>query len=223
MKKCSVIIPAHNEELFIEKTLKSLNKQDYKNFEIIIVDNKSNDSTCEIAKESADNVVTFNKKLNASAARNFGVKNSTGEYLAFLDADSCLSSNAISNLIKFLDNGYCGGTCRLISPEDRVISKMQTLIVNKWPRVFGPMYTPFIYTSRNYFKKTGGWNENIELADEIDFQRKLLKFGKLKFDLDSFVSTSPRRYIKKGYIRTTFFGVLGYVGYNRKWDPVRLF
>lgn len=223
MKTCSVIIPAHNEELFIEKTLQSLIKQDYSDLEIVVVDNKSSDSTFKIAKEFTNNVVTYNKKLNASAARNFGVKKSTGNYIAFLDADSCLSSNAISHLIKYLDEGYYGGTCRLIPPENRIISKMQTLIVNKWPRFFGPMYTPFVYTSRENFKKSGGWNEEIQLADEIDFQRKLLKLGRIKFDLHSFVTTSPRRYIKKGYIRTTFFGILGYVGYNRKWEPVRFY
>ncbi len=223
MKTCSVIIPAHNEELFIEKTLQSLIKQDYLNLEIVVIDNKSSDATYDISKKFTDSVISFTNKINASAARNFGVKNSRGEYLAFLDADSCLSSNAISRSIKYLDEGYCGGTCKIIPPEEKVISKMQTLILNKWPRFFGPMYTPFVYTSRKNFKKTGGWNEEIELADEIDFQRKLLKLGKLKFDINSFVSTSPRRYIKKGYIRTSFFGVLGYVGYNRKWEPIRLY
>ena len=62
MKKCSVIIPAHNEELFIEKTLESLKKQEYRNFEIIVVDNKSNDSTYEIAKKSTNNVISFDRK-----------------------------------------------------------------------------------------------------------------------------------------------------------------
>ena len=51
MKKCSVIIPAHNEESYIEKTLQSLKKQDYQNIEIIVIDNDSNDSTVKIAKK----------------------------------------------------------------------------------------------------------------------------------------------------------------------------
>jgi len=221
MKTCSIIIPAYNEEAFIEKTLLSLKEQDHPNLEIIVVDNDSCDSTNEIAEKYADFVITYDKKCVASAARNLGARSSNGEYIAFLDADSCLSPNAVSNLIRYLNDGYSGGTCKLIPPEDRIISKIQTLIVNKWPRILGPMYTPFVYTSKENFEKTGGWNEYLELAEEIDFQRKLLKIGKMKFDLDSYVTTSPRRYQQKGYIRTTLFGVLGYIGYNTKWEPVR--
>lgn len=221
MKRCSIIIPAYNEESYIEKTLQSLKKQDYQNIEIIVVDNDSNDSTAKIAKKYTNSVISFNKKFGASAARNFGVKKSTGYYLAFLDADSCLSPNAISNSKKILDEGYSGGTCRLISPEDRVIAKMQTIIVNKWPRFLGPIYTPYVFTTREIFDKMEGWDEELELAEEVEFQRRLLTQGKLKFDLDSNVTTSARRYLERGYIRTTFYGILGYVGYNRKWEPIR--
>ena len=221
MKKCSVIIPAHNEEAYIENTLESLKKQDYSTFEIIVVNNCSSDSTCKIAKKYTDFVLNYNKKQGASAARNYGVKKSTGNYLAFLDADSTLSPNAISNLIKIMDEGYSGGSSRLITPEDRLIAKLQTLIVNKWPRSILPMYTPYVFTTRKIFEKTGGWNEDLELAEEVKFQRRLLKFGRLKLDKDSYVTTSPRRYLEKGYIRTTMYGALGYIGYNTKWMPIR--
>jgi glycosyltransferase involved in cell wall biosynthesis len=221
MKKCSVVIPAHNEESYIEKTLQSIIIQDYPNIEIIVVDNDSNDSTAKIAKKYTNSVITFNKKHGASASRNFGVKKSTGEYIAFLDADSCLSSNAISNLIKILDKGYSGGSCRIIPPEDRVIAIAQTILANKWPRFLGPMYTPYVFTTRKIYEETGGWDENRELGEEIDFQRRLLSQGKLKLDNDSYVTTSPRRYIEKGYVRTTLYGVVGYIGYNTKWVPIR--
>jgi glycosyltransferase involved in cell wall biosynthesis len=216
-----VIIPAYNEEAFIENTLQSIENQNYPSLEVIVVDNGSNDSTANIAKKYNVTVVIYNKKHRASIARNVGALKATGNYLAFLDADSCLSPNSISSLIKYIDSGYSGGTCRVLPPEDNLIAICQTLIVNKWPRKIGPMYTPFVITSKENFKKIGGWNENLGFAEEIDFQRKLSRLGRLKLDLDSYVSTSPRRYQKKGYIRTTFYGVLGYIGYNTRWEPIR--
>ncbi|MEE9525176.1 MAG: glycosyltransferase [Candidatus Woesearchaeota archaeon] len=221
MKHFSVIIPAYNEESLIEKTLLSVKEQDYPNLEMIVVDNDSNDSTSEIAKDYADLVLTYGMEHNVCAVRNFGAKNSNGEYIAFIDADSCLSSNAISNAAKYLDEQYAGGTCKLIPPEDKLIAKLQTGILNNWARFIAPQYTPFIYTTKENFDEVGGWNENLELGNELDFQRNLSKLGKLKFDLESYITTSPRRYQEEGYMKTSFLGVLGYFGFKIKWRNIR--
>ena len=216
MTKLSIIIPAFNEEALIEQALLSLKAQDYPDLETIVVDNGSTDSTRDIAEKHADLVLPYDEKQSPSAARNYGAVNSNGEYVAFLDADSCLSI-----AVKHLDQGFAGGTCRLIPPEDKLAAKVQTAILNNWARFIGPQYTPFIYTSRQNFDKVDGWNEELGLGDELDLQRKLGKLGKMKFDSDSYVTTSPRRYQEKGYFKTTLLGVLGYYGFKIKWEPVR--
>lgn len=77
-----------------------------------------------------------------------------------------LSSNAISNLINILDKGYSGGSCRLIPPENKVIAIAQTILANKWPRFLGQMYTPYVFTTRKIFNKTGAWDENREIGEK---------------------------------------------------------
>jgi len=221
-KSFSVIIPAYNEEKLIERTLSSIKNQDYRgDLELIVVDNNSIDNTSKIAKKYADKVLFYGTKQGASAARNYGARTSQGDYIAFLDADSSLSENALTEAINSLSKGFVGGTTRIIPPEDKLKAKIQTFILNKWAKYLAPIYTPYIYTNNENFQKSGGWDENIEFGEEIRFLRELSKFGKIAFNESSFVETSPRRYKKFGFFSITTKGVLGYLGVNMKWEPIR--
>jgi dolichyl-phosphate beta-glucosyltransferase len=106
MIKLSVIIPAYNEEKRIEKTLRSvdsyLEKQNY-SYEIIVVDNHSNDKTFEVVKKLESTVVQNAKAIRQhirgkGAAVKMGVENAHGEYLMYMDADN---STPISEIEKF--------------------------------------------------------------------------------------------------------------------------
>lgn len=87
----SVIIPAYNAEGFIEETLNSVLSQTYKNIEVLVIDDGSQDRTAELVKLIAakDLRVRLLQQANAgvSAARNLGIEKSQGEYIAPLDAD----------------------------------------------------------------------------------------------------------------------------------------
>src|SRR3989344_1748410 len=97
----SVIIPAHNEERCIEKTLVSVPKK----VEIIVVCNACTDSTEKIAKKYAK-VISI-PEPNVSIARNEGVKNCKGDIVIFLDADtSVLSKNFFDEIEKTLKNSF---------------------------------------------------------------------------------------------------------------------
>jgi len=85
----SVIIPTKNSSKFLEECLQSVKNQTYKNIEIIVVDNNSTDRTKEIAGKYTDKV--FTKGPERSAQRNFGLKNSAGEYVVFVDSDMQLT------------------------------------------------------------------------------------------------------------------------------------
>ena len=77
IKKASIIIRTKNEEKWISICLNAIFKQDYKNFEVIIVDNCSTDKTVEKAKEWNVKVVTL-KEFKPGNAINFGIENSSG-------------------------------------------------------------------------------------------------------------------------------------------------
>ncbi|PSB45452.1 glycosyl transferase family 2 [Cyanosarcina cf. burmensis CCALA 770] len=87
----SVIIPAYNAEAFIEKTLDSVLSQTYKNIEVIVVDDGSQDRTVEIVKQIAhlDRRIRLIQQANqgVAAARNLAIEKSRGQYIAPIDAD----------------------------------------------------------------------------------------------------------------------------------------
>jgi len=98
----SIIIAVRNEKRLIERCLVSVFKQDIKDkYELIIVDGMSNDGTfekLEELKEKYDFKLLRNKKINAAAGRNIGVKNSKGEFIAFVDGDAIPKKNWLSNI-----------------------------------------------------------------------------------------------------------------------------
>lgn len=103
--KLSIVIPMHDVEQYIEECLNSILEQDYKDFEVILVDNKSTDRTygiCEEYVKKYPGVVQLYtcEKWGAAAVRNFGVKKARGEYLWFIDSDDHIEKGAIRKLVE---------------------------------------------------------------------------------------------------------------------------
>ncbi len=110
----SVIVPTKNSSRTLEACLESIKKQTYQNIELIVVDNNSTDNTKEIAKKYTDKV--FNLGPERSAQRNFGAKNSAGEYLLFIDSDMELSEMVIESCV---DKAISDNTIKgIIIPEE---------------------------------------------------------------------------------------------------------
>ena len=104
--KVSVVIPVHNAEKFISDTVDSVLKQTYENIEIILCENNSTDSTKEILSKidnSKVRVLNLDDVLDAASARNKGVSEATGRYIAFLDADDLWDSKKIEKQIAFMN------------------------------------------------------------------------------------------------------------------------
>lgn len=99
----SIIVNSYNIEKYIERAIESVLCQDFKNYEIIIVDDCSTDGTFEkIQKYKNDKIDIFQTKTNsgtAGAGRNIGIENAQGEYILFLDGDDTLYDNqTLSNI-----------------------------------------------------------------------------------------------------------------------------
>ena len=103
----SVIIPAYNVEKYIEKCVKSIMAQVFKNLEIIIVDDGSADGTGELVDRLAieDNRIRIIHKKNEGLvqARKDGVRNATGAYITFVDGDDWIEPNMIERMYTILD------------------------------------------------------------------------------------------------------------------------
>jgi glycosyltransferase involved in cell wall biosynthesis len=100
----SVIIPCYNDYEFIHEAVNSINKQDYKNVEIIIVDDGSDLKTKEVLRNLLqENIQIFSQEnLGPSAARNKAIKESKGDYFLTLDADDYFEPSFLSKGLKIL-------------------------------------------------------------------------------------------------------------------------
>src|SRR5688572_19276995 len=104
----SVVIPARNEEEFLPATVRALNDQNYRNFEVIVVANGCRDRTAETAREWGCRVFELGDR-GLGAARNLGGKQALGRILIFLDADTLLPRNALGTIAaKFKRSHSCG-------------------------------------------------------------------------------------------------------------------
>lgn len=106
--KISVIIPVYNSEKYIERCLKSVVNQSYKDLEIILIDDGSTDNSSLICKkwEKLDNRVKYFRKENGgpSTARNYGLKHVSGDYIHFLDSDDWIDLETYSHCYKLIKN-----------------------------------------------------------------------------------------------------------------------
>lgn len=106
MEKISLIIPAYNEGNYIEKCLKSIISQTYQNLEIIIVNDGSTDNTLEVVNSFAkrdDRIRVFSKNNGGvSSARNFGLDQSTGNLIGFVDPDDFIDEQIYQKLQSLL-------------------------------------------------------------------------------------------------------------------------
>jgi glycosyltransferase involved in cell wall biosynthesis len=100
----SVIIPVYNGQLTIEETVKSVLNQTFTDFELIVINDGSTDSTLDILKKFHDNRIIIYSYPNAglSASRNRGIKLARGEFISFIDADDLWSSDKLKNQLESL-------------------------------------------------------------------------------------------------------------------------
>src|SRR5688572_13575667 len=98
----SFIIPCYNHGRYVKEAIDSIWIQQYPATEIIVVDDGSSDDTQEIVKQIPGIKNIYQKNQGLSAARNTGIKHSTGEYLVFLDADDWLLPGSIITNVEYL-------------------------------------------------------------------------------------------------------------------------
>ena len=110
--KVSIITPVYNSEKYINETIKNVINQTYTNWEMLLVDDCSTDKSAEIIKEYCtkdSRIKYFKLKENSGAAvaRNFALENSTGRFIAYLDADDLWKKDKLEKQMNFmLDKNY---------------------------------------------------------------------------------------------------------------------
>jgi glycosyltransferase involved in cell wall biosynthesis len=113
-KSVSVVVPVYNAGRYLKKCLNSIINRTYGNTEIILVDDGSTDDSAEICKRFAEKDsrvrLIMQENKGVSEARNTGIANSNGDYIAFIDSDDWISENYIADLVTACEreNAQCG-------------------------------------------------------------------------------------------------------------------
>jgi len=194
----SVIVPAFNEQKTIEKALKALRNQTFKDFEIIVKDGGSTDRTVEIAKKYADKIVC-KTDFSAADARNQGADYGRGVFLVFVDADTELPRDTLERFACLIQNTeIVGGSCRKTPHDGDFIDRIIYEFVNistffSYYLHIGGAHGNCMLIRKNVFKAINGFNPKIKVAEEQELVRKARKFGKFVFLLDVYVFESARR------------------------------
>lgn len=204
----SIVIPCYNGESFIARSIDSCLSQNYENIEIIVVDDGSTDKSKKIIKAYGSKVMLYcQANKGACAARNFGLKHSSGEYIKFLDADDFLFPGAVSkqikNLNKIRDDTVIQYGFRTIKREgeEREREVFQDVVKSKNQVV--DLITRNIITTlplypRRLLEDVGGFNDMLHARHEWDLNLRLAYHG-YKFSFDGvrvycqFVHHSPHR------------------------------
>ena len=108
-KKISIILPTFNNAKLISRAITSVINQSYKNWELIIIDNFSIDNTQNVVESFNDKKIKYFKLKNngiIAISRNYGIKKSSGEFIAFLDSDDYWLNNKLSISVETLTNKF---------------------------------------------------------------------------------------------------------------------
>lgn len=107
--KFSIVVPIYNSENYLEECVNSVIKQTYSNWELILIDDGSNDSSPQIcdryAKQDERIVVIHQTNKGQFASRLVGIKKSTGDYLLFSDSDDCLFDDTLDTILNYCKDG----------------------------------------------------------------------------------------------------------------------
>ena len=181
-----IIIPVYNSQKYINKTIKSVFKQTYKNWKLIIIDDASTDGTIkiveEICKKVKKKIIILKNNVNRGQAfsRNRGLKLSKSKFVTFLDSDDFWDKNKLKNQIKFmLSNNY-----------DFTYTDYKIIKNNQIKKIIVPDF----YNYKRFIH-----NSSINTCSMI-IKKKIIKniyFKNLRFSEDYFFKC---QILRKGYI-----------------------
>ena len=229
MKKISVIIPAYNEERYIQKTLSALQVQTFDRnlIEIIVVNNASTDDTARLARESGADAVIDEPQQGTNRARQTGLEYARGDIVAFLDADCVPPPWWLEKIYEKLHENkesFVGlaGSYKYAEDSSEPLYIFEQLyswlvlptlnsVVGKVFKKGGVIIGGNFAAFRETFKKVNGIDTSFTFfGDDASIARTLGALGHVQFDPTLYVRTSTRRFEREGLIKTNWEYAVNY-------------
>jgi membrane protein DedA with SNARE-associated domain len=240
--RISVVIPAFNEQDYLEAAIRSVREQSVP-AEVIVIENGSTDATAAIAKRCADGVVQTEEPLGYSRARNLGAALAHGQVLVFLDADSRMGPDTLRWILgKAAPMSFGTVIGRPDPPHLRY--KLFFFFKNLWHRLglYKGVLGGLLFCDADLFRKIGGFDERLVFDELHELSRRARSAGaQHRLVTRAWAATSMRRFEREGlwssflfWIRVRLRGAVGlgpcarsvaYASFNRsaalRKDPVR--
>lgn len=187
----SVVIPVFNGQAYLEETIFSVQKSDYKNFEVILVNDGSSDNSkklCETLQKKYKKIrfFSFPKNKGLSHVLNFAIKHAKGKYIARLNQDDIMLKNRLSKQVVFLEKNKdyvaIGGNIILFDNQtiiDKTIFPETDSEIKKRWLYFSPFADPAVMYKKSTFLKTSGYKQQFWPVDDVSMWYQLGKYGKL--------------------------------------------
>lgn len=188
----SVVIPLYNKERYIANTIDSVLAQSHSNFELIIVDDGSTDSSLSAATAFLDQRIKFIQKKNGgvSSARNVGIASAKGDWIALLDADDQWTPNHLDRILQCIE--ACPDAAMISAHAHQVSDQNLASLNSSFDLNFAPSYIDYFnLASTNIFTITsstvclnksaalaiGGFDEKLAIGEDLDmWARMALKY-----------------------------------------------
>jgi len=210
----SIVIPTLNEEKFLPKLLKDFSNQTNKEFEIVVADGLSVDSTKDQAELFKNKLIIkfiSSKKKNVAEQRNHGANFAKGRYLIFLDADARVSDGFIKKIKNFISKNKGLLFIPYLSPEkkdeqykllfdiDNILVEFSAYLNRKFS-LGGSMII-----EKNLFKIVGGFDKKLFIAEDHELIQRISKWNvNPKFIRDISITFSMRRWKREGDLQVIY-------------------
>lgn len=182
----SVIIPNRNGAATIEKCLAAASRSLHRNFELIVVDDASEDNSVELIERYACRLVRLAQHGGAAKARNAGASCSRGRILFFTDADCLLQPDTLALAARTLalegPNAIVGGTYTTAPHDGRFFSRFQSIFIHHFETRRAPaadyVATHALAVDATVFRSNGGFAEDVRpILEDVEFSHRLRRAG----------------------------------------------
>jgi glycosyltransferase involved in cell wall biosynthesis len=176
----SIAVPAHNEEAYIGRCIRSVQHSASvasASVEIVVALNRCTDGTRRIAESLGARCVVQDAKC-ISKIRNTAVRATTSNHIATLDADSWMAPETVSELLRHLrSSSYIGGgsTIRLERISVGIVFSLATVALHVLAR---GVSAGMLWFNRETFEAVGGFDETLYSAEDLDFAVRLKRLGR---------------------------------------------
>ncbi|RJQ53104.1 MAG: glycosyltransferase family 2 protein [Nitrospiraceae bacterium] len=187
-KRISLVIPNYNRADTIGTCLEAAFSSEYGNFEVVVVDDKSEDNSVEVIKRFPCRLISLERHSGTSRARNIGAQKSSGEFIFFIDSDCLLQPDTLSivnrTLMSLPSQGgvVLGGTYTRVSYDRGFFSAFQSLFVHysETKNTENPDYIAAhaMVVPRKTFIESGGFPEDfMPILEDVAFSHRLKRSG----------------------------------------------